>query len=48
MRKIYYADAIASNITSSKGNQEKFHIENEWIKVDTLGYNWLVNLEGGF
>lgn len=38
MRKIYYADAITSNITSSKGNQEKFHIENEWIKIDTLGY----------
>lgn len=38
MRKIYYADAIASNVTSSKGNQEKFHIKNEWIKVDSLGY----------
>lgn len=38
MRVIHYCDLTYINSTSSKGNQEKYHIDNEWIKTDYLGY----------
>ena len=38
MRQIRYQDSKISNKTPSKGNQGKYHIEDEWIKTDYLGY----------
>lgn len=38
MRKIYYSETSQVNKTPSKGNQGKYHINDEWIKTDYLGY----------
>ena len=38
MKQIRYQDAKLANKTSSKGNQGKYCINNEWIKTDNLGY----------
>lgn len=38
MRQIRHQNIEKANKTPSKGNQGKYHIGDEWIKIDYLGY----------
>lgn len=38
MRILSFADSAKANHSPSKGNQGKYHIGEEWIKTDYLGY----------